>query len=73
MLSFKHCIQRISKACQIQLSDFQWKNGPYRESSFASAEEQTLHNAVHTNSDRKNNEDLLKQRLELLKDLIEIE
>lgn len=30
----KHSLKRILKACQIQLDDFQWKNGPYKESSF---------------------------------------
>jgi hypothetical protein len=33
----RHCLKRIYKACQIQLDDFQWKNGPYRENKFAAA------------------------------------
>ena len=33
-ISMKHSLKRILKACQIQLDDFQWKNGPYKESSF---------------------------------------
>lgn len=35
--SMRHCLKRIYKACQIQLDDFQWKNGPYRENKFAAA------------------------------------
>lgn len=26
--SLKHCIKRIHKSCQIQLEDYQWRNGP---------------------------------------------
>lgn len=25
--SLKHCIKRIHKSCQIQLEDYQWRNG----------------------------------------------
>ena len=69
LTSLRHCLKRIFKASQIQLDDFQWKNGPYRESQFTTvnkaADDEQMDDEVFLTT--------VKQRTEILTDVIEIE
>jgi hypothetical protein len=67
LTSIKHCLKRIFKACQIQLDDFQWKNGPYRESQFTTAgqEDEAVDDEQFLST--------VRQRTKLLTDVIEVE
>jgi len=61
------------------LDDFVWKNGPYRESSFATAAADGQNTPIPSNAETNEapeiviNEELLMQRTQLLAELIEIE
>ena len=55
----------------MQLKDFQLKNGPYRESTFAMVNSQL--DQSRSKKEPTVNKDLLKERLSLLREIIEIE